>query len=126
MKTISKRISALLIVIVMLFVMTSSAFAETEDIDVQYDYPLTPDDGEQWRSLLTLDAMVNACDVPSERLNRMTTRALVETVLDYPLLLNMVAYNTIQYPQMLFWWQHISSLGYSFHYSNVGTLFQQK
>ena len=73
----------------------SPAADSDKKIDIPYAYPITQKDTE-WRSLFTLKDMIAACEVPDEVLKKMTTRALAETVLDYPLLLNMLAYDTMQ------------------------------
>jgi hypothetical protein len=60
-----------------------------------YDYPIKPGtDG--WKAFTTHDEMLEACQIPEDILKNMSTKALVETVLDYPLLGDMWAYNSIQ------------------------------
>jgi hypothetical protein len=105
MNKITKKFISVLAALAMLAVMSAAAFAVTASeaeapqytIDTPYEYPLTPEDTEAWRALpQTLDAKIEACQVPAEILNAMTTPALVETVLDYPLLLNMLVFNTTE------------------------------
>ncbi len=63
--------------------------------DVAYDYPIVPGT-DQWKAFTSRDQRVAACHVDAELLESMTTRALVETVLTYPMLIDMYAYNTLQ------------------------------
>ena len=57
---------------------------EQYDIDEPYDFPLKPGMPE-WADLKSGAEMVNALQVPQDILNRMTTRSLLETCLNYPL-----------------------------------------
>lgn len=64
-------------------------------VDEPYAYTVVP--GTQaWAELDSLDAKIAACAVPQERMEAMTTSALLETVLDYPLLVNLWAYDTLE------------------------------
>ena len=56
-----------------------------------YQYPIVPETAE-WRELKGLDAKIEACEVPEEILENITTEALFQTVLDYPLLINFIVY----------------------------------
>ena len=58
-------------------------------------YPIQPGT-EEWAKLDSLDAKIAACKVDPELMNSMTTEALLETVLDYPPLINLYAYNDMQ------------------------------
>lgn len=61
-----------------------------------YEYPIVPGTGE-WAEFKNLSEMVNACAIPKEILDHMTTPALVQTIIDYPLLANAFMYsNTCQ------------------------------
>ena len=76
-----------------IFLLNCFAFALpiTADANVQnpyyitepYEYPIVPGTDE-WRNLNSLYDMVQACAVPQEVLEHMTTHALAETVLNYP------------------------------------------
>jgi hypothetical protein len=66
-----------------------------QQYDNAYEYPIKPGT-EEWKSFQTHDEMIMACQIPDCVLNNMTTASLVETVLNYPLLLDMMAYNNIQ------------------------------
>ena len=103
-----------------LFLMSTAAYAVpiavTEEpqgyyITEPYEYPILPGTAE-WEALPNnLAAKVNACAVPLDTLEHMTTGALLETVLTYPLLDNIFAFNTIE--------QGIESVSGYFHGINV-------
>ena len=72
-----------------------AVFAAHKAIAAPYDYPIKPGSNE-WKSLTTHTEMIEACQIPAEVLKDMTTASLVETVLNYPLINDMYAYNNIQ------------------------------
>lgn len=60
-----------------------------------YDFPIRPGTDE-WRALGSHDDMVEACQIPEKLLREMSTEGLIETVLNYPLFMDMLAYNDLQ------------------------------
>jgi hypothetical protein len=60
-----------------------------------YDYPVKPGT-EAWKAFGSHQEMIDACQVPADVLKAMSTKGLVETVLDYPLLIDMSAHNFTQ------------------------------
>ena len=59
-----------------------------------FKYKITPKD-EGWKTFTTRDQMVQACSIPSEILKKMTTKEVVDAVVDFPLFItNMYAYST--------------------------------
>lgn len=64
-------------------------------ITTPYTYPVVPGT-EAWRQLDGHVEMLEACQIPEDILESLTTQALVETVLNYPLLIDMLAYNTTE------------------------------
>jgi hypothetical protein len=56
-----------------------------------YQYPVVPG-MEEWKKLKSLPEMAVACQVPEDILGSMTTEALIETVVNYPLFINLFAY----------------------------------
>ena len=100
-KTHCKAILLLLIMIALVSIFPAQASAagaggeSRQLVDVAYDYPIVPGT-EQWNSFTSRDERVAACHVDAELLESMTTRALVETVLTYPMLIDMYAFNTLQ------------------------------
>ncbi len=67
----------------------------TYTVDEPYQYPILPGT-EEWRTLNTLEEKIQACHVDEELLASMTTPALLETVLTYPLLVNIYAFNSTE------------------------------
>ncbi len=57
-----------------------------------YQYQVVPG-MEEWRKLDSLQEMADACQIPEDILGNMTTEALVETVVNYPLFINVFAYD---------------------------------
>lgn len=98
-----KRFFCLLLTFVFITALLGSALASDSSdqpmnpytIEVAYVYPVRPGTDE-WRALDTPEKKLEACHVPVEQLHCMTTDALLETVLNYPLLVNIYAYNSIE------------------------------
>ena len=57
----------------------------SQTIDTPYTFPITPN-MEEWASFRSRDEMVAACQIPEEILSKLSTHALVETILTYPFL----------------------------------------
>lgn len=66
---------------------------ETAFINEPYVFEMVPGTAE-WASLDSSKEMVAACYIPQEYIESATTEALLETVLDYPLLIDIFAYDT--------------------------------
>lgn len=60
-----------------------------------YDFPIVPGT-EEWKLLNSLDKKVNACQIPNDILTGICTHALIETTLNYPLILDYGAFNSMQ------------------------------
>ena len=56
-----------------------------------YEYPVVPA-MDEWGELKSLRAKADACQIPEDILKNMTTKALVESVINYPLAINICAY----------------------------------
>lgn len=87
------------IIIVMFCILTFVAACQKGDtytITEPYQYPVVPGMTE-WYDLKSLQEKSDACQIPYDILPNMTTEALVETVVDYPLFVNAFAYDI---PQM--------------------------
>ena len=70
----------------------------TEDVTLinePHIFSTTPDDPE-WDTFTTVAERRNACHVPLEELQAMTTEALVDTILNYPLLIDIYAYDDLE------------------------------
>lgn len=94
-----KKIPAVLLTFKMLAVLCAGCASEKDgkakQIDTPYVYPIQPGT-EEWAKLDSLDAKIAACKVDPELMNSMTTEALLETVLDYPLLPNIYAFSSAE------------------------------
>jgi hypothetical protein len=64
-------------------------------IDVAYDYPIKPG-SDAWKKFSSHDEMLAAIQIPADVLKNISTRALVETCLNYPLSDDMMSYNSLQ------------------------------
>ena len=76
----------------------SYAFTEASNdtnytINTPYQYPLTAGTDE-WGALMNHAEKVDLCQIPEDILSLMTTEALAETVLSYPLLLDMYVWDS--------------------------------
>lgn len=60
-----------------------------------YQYPILPGT-EKWSTLDNHQAMVDACQIPIDILQKMTTKDLVETCVNYPLKTDLYSYSTIK------------------------------
>lgn len=61
-------------------------------ISTPYDFPVKPG-MEEWKNFETGEEMLDACQIPEEILKNMTTQALAETCMNYPLYINYLAHN---------------------------------
>ena len=61
-------------------------------IDQPYEYPLKPGDPE-WKNLNGNIAMLSAVQIPGEILQVLSTKALAKSVLEYPLFMDIWAYD---------------------------------
>ena len=62
-------------------------------INTPYQYPLVPGTDERG-ALMNHAEKVDLCQIPEDILSLMTTEALAETVLSYPLLLDMYVWDS--------------------------------
>ena len=69
--------------------------AQAASANDAYDYPIKPGT-EEWKAFKSHDDMLKACQIPKSTLKSMSTKGLVETVLEYPLFGDIMAYNSIQ------------------------------
>ena len=64
-------------------------------VNVPYEYPYVPGT-QEWIDLGSTSARRQASQVPDELLQSMSTDALLQTVLDYPFLSDIYAFNTMK------------------------------
>lgn len=68
---------------------------DESSVQNDYQYKITSDCAE-WKTLNSHDEMVSACQIADDEIQEMTTDMLVSAYLNYPLLGDMYAYNTIE------------------------------
>ena len=91
----NKALATLLALTMLAVLCAGCASGKTKQVDTPYVYPIQPGT-EEWAKLDSLDAKIAACKVDPELMNSMTTEALLETVLDYPLLPNIYAFSSAE------------------------------
>lgn len=64
----------------------------TYPINTPYEYPITPE-SEEWLEMSSHSERVNACQVPDSLLKNMSTSALIETISNYPLLVDVLLFD---------------------------------
>lgn len=91
-----KILSFLLATIMMLSLPIMVMAAENSKSDnTPYSFPITPGSSE-WESFRTKEEMLDVCQIPEDKLISMTTEALLETVMNYPLIHDYVAFNSYE------------------------------
>lgn len=87
-KLLACRPLALMLMLLVLLCACSSPYTD----NTPYTYPIEPGTGE-WASYRTKAEKIAQLQIPEEKLNAMTTRALLQTVLAYPYLSDYRAYD---------------------------------
>lgn len=64
----------------------------TCSVNTPYEYPLTPS-SDQWLEMSSHADRVAACQIPENILTNMSTSALIETIVNYPLLVDVLLFN---------------------------------
>lgn len=67
----------------------------SQQISTPYDFPIKPG-MDEWKKFQTQEDMIIACQVPEGILKKLTTEALAETCLKYPIYLQITTYNNVQ------------------------------
>lgn len=89
----SKKILCLMLAVVLVcIIVTTASFADEYSITSAYEFPVTPK-SEEWKNYPTRQARVEVCQIPENMLNKMTTEALLETVMNYPFLPDYLAHD---------------------------------
>ena len=65
------------------------------DIPDTFEYPIRPG-SEEWSRLGSLAEKVQVCQIPEQTLESISTEGLLETLLNYPLILDYGAFNDMQ------------------------------
>ena len=66
-------------------------FAKDDTIETPYQYPIVPGT-QEWMQLESRPEMLEACQIPKEILDKLSTDALLQTILDYPFLYEMTLF----------------------------------
>ncbi len=92
-----KTIVIMLLCLSMIFcnIAFASEAPDEKGIDTAYEFPITPA-SESWNKLTTINDKIAACQIPNDILLNLTTSALIETVSNYPLAVNLYAYDTLK------------------------------
>ena len=92
----SKRFFSTIFTITMALTCTIPAMAtEITNDTTPYVFPVQPGSTE-WKSFTTKQEMIDVCQIPEEKLKSMSTEALLETVLNYPLVTTYYAFNSVE------------------------------
>ena len=91
------RLTSLVICAALIMTATTACSVQTDASNGSdaYDYPVKPGT-DVWKALGSHTDMVKACQIPGKRLHTMSTMGLLETVLNYPLFGDALAYNSPQ------------------------------
>jgi hypothetical protein len=84
----------ILIYIMIALCQPASMYAQNLKADDSYEYPVKTGTTE-WKSLKSRANRVKSCQIPDEMLKKISTSQLLETCLDYPYFIDMVAFDNI-------------------------------
>ncbi len=90
-----KKLYSAILVVVLMFTMSTVSLASDQTITQAHTYDVIPGT-EEWENL-TVEERVEASFVSEEESSKMTTEALLETILNYPYWINVYAYGNIRY-----------------------------
>jgi len=91
-----KRMISILLVFILVMSTITGVYATDEKSEVSeedYNYRITTKDKE-WKDFKTKSEMVNACSIPKEKLSKMSTKQLLNAVLDYPMLIDLLMFTS--------------------------------
>lgn len=91
-----KKLLSLILAVTLVFILSAPTFVANNDYtddSLDFHYPITPE-MDEWKSFQSLDEMIEACQIPDEILSQLSTDKLIDVVLDYPLAVNLFAYDT--------------------------------
>ncbi len=93
----SSKIMKIFLLIVGISIFGISVVVQTyaDNTDNIYMYPIKPGT-EEWKDLNSQTEKVEVCQIPDKILSEMSTDALIETCLSYPLFGGIMAYSNIQ------------------------------
>lgn len=77
--------------LLLITVLCSYFISTNQEIQTPYQYPVVPGTIE-WENFESRSDMIEACQIPQDTLERLSTDALLQTILDYPFLSEMVMF----------------------------------
>lgn len=97
MKKIWKKVLVVLFILCLSIIAlgVSKSIESQYTIDTPYKYPVLPGT-QEWVDLGNVFRRRDACQIPEDVLHKMTTDALFQTILDYPFLNDMYAFDSLQ------------------------------
>jgi hypothetical protein len=63
------------------FICAFSLYAQNNN--TPYEFPIKPESAK-WQSFKSVDDMYKACQIPTDTLSNLSTKALIQTCLNYP------------------------------------------
>lgn len=88
-----------LLILVLFFSCSKNGIEDREciafNIPDAYHFPIRPGSTD-WQQLGSLTEKIEVCQIPDSILNNISTEGLLETLLNYPLILDYTAFNTMQ------------------------------
>jgi hypothetical protein len=89
---ISKLLNMIVLFLTCCFVLSVLAHQQKSDV---YNWPIKPGMPE-WKELKTHNEMLKVLQIPDETIQKITTKDLAQTCLDYPLFPDIWAFNSLQ------------------------------
>jgi len=90
-----KAVTRTLVVFIYLLLLFCCTGCRHDRVLATYDFPVKPGTAD-WKAFGTHQEMLNACRIPEKVLTQLSTEGLIETMLNYPLLFEIFAFNTPQ------------------------------
>jgi len=85
----------ILVIVVIMILVSINIFTETNEISDAYEYPITPGTKE-WKKLKSHIEMIEVSIIPENQLKTMSTEGLLETVLNCPIIGDIIAFAPYQ------------------------------
>jgi len=88
-----RKFISILLIAVLCFLMSFSVLAQSNEKDTKIEYKFSSKQKE-WKELETKKDMLNICEIDEEKLETSSTEIIVDAVLEFPLIVDIFAYNT--------------------------------
>jgi hypothetical protein len=79
-------------ILLCILLLVSNSIQSQKQVDIPYEYPVKPG-SEKWGAFISGQQMLEACQIPQKVLNSLTTKALAETCMNYPLFFEYLTVN---------------------------------